>query len=91
MLLVTSSNYLPRLDGCYIIGMGPWAIEESRLCTRFTVVGGTDHFCNQPHRSVWSVPQSHCTCGLVLIGPLWLALMAIVRSAQEAWLSIGLG
>lgn len=44
MLLVTSSNYLPESDGCYIIGMGPWAIEESRMCTRFTVVGGTDHF-----------------------------------------------
>ena len=29
MLLVTNSNYLPGSDGCYIIGMGPWAVEES--------------------------------------------------------------
>ena len=71
MLLVTNSNYLPGSDGCYIIGMGPWAVEESRPCTRFTVLGGTDHFCNQSHRSVWSLPQS-----LILTAPVgwfWLA------------------
>ena len=62
-----------------------WAVEESRMCTWFTIVGGTYHFCNQSHKSVWSLPQSHCTCGLVLVGPFWLALMAIVRLAQEAW------
>ena len=31
MLLVTNLNYLPGSDGCYIIGMGPWAVEESRM------------------------------------------------------------
>ena len=86
MLLVTSSNYLPenQMDAISL-AWAVTAVEESRMCTQFTVVGGTDHFCNHSQRSVWSLPQSQCTCGLVLVGPFWLALMAIVQSAQEAW------
>ena len=61
MLLVTNSNYLPGSDGCYIVGMEPWAVEESRL----------GPFCNQSHRSVWSLPQSHILTASV--GWFWLA------------------